>query len=610
MDARLRAICLATSVVSRLGIARSRAWIVLYAVLALYFTSPLLSTGNQLGAEDWDALLFYHASVFKSVYEYGRLPFWNPWYCGGNVLWQNPQVPLLSPVYLLSVAMSLPLAMKLTITLHYFIGLVGTHLLVTRGLRLRYWPAVLFLSCLFTLAGGPVFHLWAGHATFLPYFYLPWILLFFLRAVDSGALSYTVAAGAVIAVAIFNGGIYVTFMFAVALGVLAALLALFRRDWRPLALIAAVGTFAVLFSAPKLLPVETFVSNPRTVDTRYVVPGPEVMSLEMVEHAFLDPFQFERLRFVGQKYGWHEYANYIGSFATLLMIGALLWVLSKPFWRAELSLESALALTATVTFLLALGDIGLYSPYALVRRLPLASQFRLPSRYSLVFVLFASAMVGAVWRRFVPREDAGGSRYVAIVLVIASATFVHWNRPLFEGTFSLPPLDSRFRFLSRPAEPAIDTDTPGLAPGRSPMLRGLAANRGVLMCYEPLIVKGDVNPAKPSVFADGGAMVAGVVFTPGRIQFRVLTGGTTGRVFLNERFVEGWQTSMGSFQLDPDSGLAYIDIPSATAQKVTFSFVPQRLVLGVVLFLVGTAFAVKASHLQLRPSGPIGLASH
>ncbi|MGC4083473.1 MAG: hypothetical protein QM736_15520, partial [Vicinamibacterales bacterium] len=33
--------------------------------------------------------------------------------CGGNVLWQNPEIPLLSPVFPLSLVMSLPLAMKI-----------------------------------------------------------------------------------------------------------------------------------------------------------------------------------------------------------------------------------------------------------------------------------------------------------------------------------------------------------------------------------------------------------------------------------------------------------------------------------------------------------------
>ena len=150
----------------------------------------------------------------RSVYEYGRLPFWNPWYCGGDVLWQNPQVALLSPVYLLSLAVSLPLAMKLNIFLHYLLGFVGMHVLLTRAFKLSYLPGVFFLSCLFTLAGGPVFHLAVGHATFLPYFYLPWVLFFFLRALEGGRLSYGVATAAIFAVAVYNGGIQISFMAA------------------------------------------------------------------------------------------------------------------------------------------------------------------------------------------------------------------------------------------------------------------------------------------------------------------------------------------------------------------------------------------------------------
>ena len=31
------------------------------------------------------------------------------------------------------------------------------------------------------------------------------------------------------------------------------------------------------------------------------------MGREMLMRAFLDPFQYRRLRFEGQNYGWHEY---------------------------------------------------------------------------------------------------------------------------------------------------------------------------------------------------------------------------------------------------------------------------------------------------------------
>src|SRR4029450_8661410 len=68
----------------------------LYAAVSIVFCSPLFARPFGVGVSDWDQHLFYYAEVLKNVVEYGQAPFWSPWYCGGNVLWQNPQVALLS----------------------------------------------------------------------------------------------------------------------------------------------------------------------------------------------------------------------------------------------------------------------------------------------------------------------------------------------------------------------------------------------------------------------------------------------------------------------------------------------------------------------------------
>jgi hypothetical protein len=99
----------------------------LYGALSLIFCWPLFEHPQALGSNDWDQHLFYYGVVLKNVVEYGQMPFWNPWYCGGNVMWQNPQIAVLSPVYPLSMIMSLPLAMKVNIVLHYWIGFIGMH---------------------------------------------------------------------------------------------------------------------------------------------------------------------------------------------------------------------------------------------------------------------------------------------------------------------------------------------------------------------------------------------------------------------------------------------------------------------------------------------------
>ena len=57
-----------------------------YLALSAAFTAPLFAVPNGAGWMDWDFNLFLHGAVLKNAIEYGQLPFWNPWACGGNVL--------------------------------------------------------------------------------------------------------------------------------------------------------------------------------------------------------------------------------------------------------------------------------------------------------------------------------------------------------------------------------------------------------------------------------------------------------------------------------------------------------------------------------------------
>jgi hypothetical protein len=124
----------------------SRLIYLLYAVISVAFCAPLFAHPAGVGTLDWDQHQFYYAQVIKNVVEYAQPPFWSPWYCGGNVMWQNPQTALLSPVYPLTAIAGLPLAMKVNIVLHYFAGFVGMHLLLTRVLGVSFVPLVVYLA--------------------------------------------------------------------------------------------------------------------------------------------------------------------------------------------------------------------------------------------------------------------------------------------------------------------------------------------------------------------------------------------------------------------------------------------------------------------------------
>jgi len=580
---------------------RQRRWApwIFYPALALYFTWPVLATGRNLGVADWDPLLFFHMSVMRSVYEYGQLPFWNPWYCGGDVLWQNPQVALISPTYLFALFTPIAVAMKLNILLHYAIGLAGMHVLATRTFRIASGPLLFFIVSLFTLAGGAAFHLALGHATFLVYFYLPWLLFFFLRAVEAGTLRHAVCAAALMALSLCMGGVHITFMMAVALACFAVVASIERHDLRAIAILAIVGALAGLLAAPKLLPTLAFTSDPRIVDIRYFVPKPDVMTLDRLQRAYLDPFQHHRILMPEQNYGWHEYGNFIGAFGAAAIVASFAWTVRQRWLGRADWLAVALATVSLLLFLLMLGEFAQFAPYALMRRLPIASQFRLPARYSLVFLLFASAMTAwTIGRGSRPPILSDTTVWVfSAIVVLTTAFVVYRNHHTLDGAFTRAPLEGSLRFLSRPPAPVIDLTTGG---DDSPMLRGMMRGRAVVQCNEPLQLRGAIDPARPVVFSDGGAAITDIVFTPNRVEFRALPAREA-RVFLNERYVDGWRSTIGPLQIDPATQLAYATLPPDRPGRFAFSFRPPRLAAGLILAMIGWIASAAAWRKRLGP---------
>ncbi len=124
-------------------------------------------------------------------------------------MWQNPQLPLLSPAFLLATFVPLQLAIKLNIVLHYWLSFMGMHLLSTRVMGLSFLPVVVFLATLFTASGAIALHLFEGHANFLPGLFLPMLLFWVLSALRSGRIRDTLLADGCLALMVWNGGAHV-----------------------------------------------------------------------------------------------------------------------------------------------------------------------------------------------------------------------------------------------------------------------------------------------------------------------------------------------------------------------------------------------------------------
>ena len=580
---------------------RALLWCAFYGVLSVVFCASLFAHPNGLGVNDWDQHLFYYGAVLKNVVEYGQAPFWNPWYCGGNVLWQNPQVGLLSPVYPLALVVPLQLAMKLNIVLHYWVGFIGMHVLLTRVVGLTFVPAVIFLATLVTAAGAPAIHVAVGHSVFLPGFYLPAMLYFLFRAFTTGAIKDALLAAAILALMVFNGGVHILPMAFAAVGFFAVLAAAMSRRARPLVMTVVFVVAGLAYAAPKLLPVTLFVSGERFWDTRNPTEHPDRMTLEMVTHTYLNSDQSLRTKLDEQRHGWHEYGNYIGPASALLLVAGLfvaLWGRGAP----DAWLGRALALTAAFLFVLSLGEFSAWAPASLLKHLPLFSSFRIPSRYTIPALLFGAMALGWVLRGFALDARSRGVQVVVGVLCLGIAGhLISVNRAQFKGVFSVEPFDTTFPWMSGPSE-GLTTDFESSAYTRtSPMLRALTSDRFFYYCYESLQLVRNSSPEKPLLFTDDEATIHGTRFTPNRVDFAIVGAATPTRLYLNYNWGPGWTSTAGTVEHPPERIASVMLQPGQTGQYV-FSFVPPGLWAGTGIFLaaLGLSFVVWRRVLLLR----------
>ena len=574
-----------------------------YLALSAAFAALPFASPNSTGWMDWDFNLFLHGAVLKSLIEYGQLPLWNPWGCGGNVLLANPQAALLSPTYLFAAVMSLPLAMKLNIVVHYWLALVGMHVLLTRVIGLRFLPGVVFLASAFALSGSMAMHLAYGHATFLPAFYLPLLLYFFCLALESGAVKHGVIGGAILALMVYSGGMHIVPMAAMVVGVLGLLSSITRRDWRPLAMASLVGIAGALFASPKIVPMIVFLMSPQFVDAR-IVPHPDLMTVEMLMRSLIDPYQHRGLRFEGQIYSWIEYGNYVGLPFVLATAASVSWIVGN---RRIMNRWFGLALAVTTLAMLALtaGEFSAWAPASIVQHVPLFSKFRVPSRYTLVTVL--SAVMTVAWtaktldlEALVPRARIA----VTVLCLLASADIVMRNRLMLGGGFREDPVDARFHLLGGPKTLVTDADSLPFQ-GGSPMLRTLMKGQSFFRCYEAMVLARRADVTHPLIWQDGDARIFGTEFSPNRIDFSVSGGREPSRVRLNQNFAGGWKSDAGVVEPDPKTGQPSVVLRPGETGRFAFVFVPPGLYLGLGLALVAIGASAYGWRLRLNPSATL-----
>ncbi|MDB4943216.1 MAG: hypothetical protein JWP97_2750 [Labilithrix sp.] len=551
--------------------------LVLWLAIAAWLHQGVLTDAFKVAEwMDEHQFISWETSDRETLLRFGQLPAWNPYWCGGTVGIAAPEDPFLGPDFLLRLVFGVLNGRRLALLLLVVMGFEGTYRLCRRldaTVMAAAFGAVVYGACDRFV---PFVH--DGWINFLGFELVPWVLLCFLKGLESWR--WRLLGGFFFAWIVLSAGTYTTPFTLLALAYLTFALSLRglfatsapgtgRRWLTPWVVSLTIGLVALGLAFGKLLPTLHFLRQfPRiftpveansaatllqTLVTRYDV----VLLLALVGLLALDA-------------------------AAALAVGGLL-----------------------LFFVLAMGDFGAWSPFHLLKSLPIFSQLRFPDRYLVMVVLFAAvaaargitrleellpaavarAWHGArAWRRKAPRPVPPTLRWLATGLA-AFAAYAALNGRLETVATSGRILKDTI-YVEESARP-MDQPFRQSRGNRRDAHVFAAANLGSINCFA-----GNPLPESPRLRADlpqeeypadpAKATVTRRSWTPNEITLEVDAKEPT-TIFVNQNWAPEWRASVGTVK-NVEQLLA-VDVP-AGKNVVVVTFADRMLTICLLVSAV------------------------
>ncbi|HEY4187849.1 MAG TPA: hypothetical protein VGP07_22430 [Polyangia bacterium] len=567
---------------------RLTAWVgvVPVALLALWIFAPFFADPRAMGFQDWDVQAAYRYVTVLAL-RHGQLPWWNPWLCGGFPAWGYAEgaTNLVSPWLPIYLVFSFPLALRLEAVAATLAGVAGAYLLAGRFSRSPAWRA--FVATIWMLGSRWALQLASGHLWHLAYAWTPFAIYFFDRAVEEDRRDLAAAAGAMLALIIYVGGIYpyphtLTVLWLYALG-----RAIAARSRRPLALFLFSMVSGIGLSAPKLLPVLATMSRfPRLIESNEPV---SLHSIWIMLTAHQQGFDFYPHLPLQVFWVWWEWGAYVGLVGALALCAAL-----AVGWTPRLV---SLKVAAVCCVILSLGQ----SIWQLVHRLPLFSSQHMPARLLFLAILLLALVLAAAadipWARFARRRRWAEAAALAVVTLYGlDLATVARQSTVAPFRLTVPPVAPSAEFRQERAQHYVYGK-----PDVGPKLRdryewpakiiypSMLANTGMVTCYgippqaAPSAVIGSDQPGYRGLafLASGSGRAEVTRWRPSSVTVQVTGAAPGDRLVYDMNAAPGWRAAgapTGSWQGLVSTKLARGD------EVVELSYWPPGLSGGLLLF--------------------------
>jgi len=555
-------------------------------LLALWVFAPFFADVRAMGFQDWDSQAAYRYVTVLAL-RHGQAPWWNPWYCGGFPAWGYAEgaTNLVSPWLPFYLFAPFPLALRLEVVAATFAGVIGAYLLAGRFTRSPAWRA--FVAAIWILCSRWALQIASGHLWHLAYAWTPFAIYFLDRAIEEDRRDLAAAAGAMLALIIYVGGIYPYPHTLMVLWLYALGRAIAARKRRPLALFLFSMFAGLGLAAPKLLPVLSTMSRfPRLVASNEPVSLGSVWIMLTAHQQGFDFYPHLPLRVF---WVWWEWGAYVGVAGALALIAAL-----AVGWTPRLV---SLKVAAICCVILSLGQ----AIWSLVHRLPLFSSQHLPARLLFLAVLLLALVLAAAanepWARFARRHRWAETLGLAIVTLYGvDLAIVSRQATVAPFHLTVPPVARSPEFHQEKTQHYVYGK-----PAVGPALRdryewpakiiypSMRANTGMVTCYGiPLeathsrVVGSDQPQYRGLVFLAGGAGRADLLrWRPNAITVHVTGAAPGDRLVYDMNADPGWRAN--AIPVESWQGLVAVPLRGGN-ETIELSYRPPGLIAGLLLF--------------------------
>ncbi len=562
-------------------IVRHRVAIVIGALLtASAFWSPAWRHLNATGFGDWQMVHHNWEVGFVALTRFREWPLWNPFFCGGITAFGNPESQWFSPLTWPALITGTTIGTKIFLTLHAALGLSGMFVFARSALGLRMCPSLLSAAA-WACSGFFAWHGAGGHATFLPFYFAPWLLLCARRSAHD--LRYAIAVAAILALTLYEGGTYPFpyFVLWLALDLLlvmawdeGAVHAMSRRA-RAIAMskaIAVIGVLTLLLGAVRFLPIADALSRmPRDTASDDAVALSEVIEmLTAREH----PWRYPPHRFV-----WPEYGTFVGWTVTALAAFGV-----RVAWQRK----QRWVLVGLLVFLsLVMGEGG---PWTWLHRLPVFDSLRVPSRFMVLFTFYLALLAGlgldaiAAWLdTHRDNRTLGWTRYAVAPLLTCIAitdlfivnlrTIDRWHGPEVVAG----PAAERFHLTRTRNFHELYASLPARHLGTAGCYNG-----GMNWAVSPALWSGDVPQVRFEP-ADAGVLLD-LERTVNTLSLRVHAARAPTHLVINQNFDRDIRSDVG--KLREDRGRLALEVPPGD-HAIHLRYEPPTLGSGLSLTGIG-----------------------